>query len=60
MSGRRAAGRATECSLWLPADSGVVADGREDQEERRTEVRRGEAEAGTAEWAGGGHGPEAA
>jgi hypothetical protein len=25
VSGRRAAGRATECSLWLPAGSGVVA-----------------------------------
>jgi len=25
VSGRRAAGRVTECSLWLPADSGVVA-----------------------------------
>ena len=25
VSGRRAAGRANECSLWLPADSGAVA-----------------------------------
>ena len=25
VSGRRSAGRAAECSLWLPADSGVVA-----------------------------------
>jgi hypothetical protein len=25
VSGRRAAGRVTECSLWLPADSGAVA-----------------------------------
>jgi hypothetical protein len=25
VSGRRAAGRMTECSLWLPADSGAVA-----------------------------------
>ncbi len=25
VSGRRAAGRAGECSLWLPADSGAVA-----------------------------------
>jgi len=25
VSGRRAAGRATECSLWLPAGSGAVA-----------------------------------
>jgi hypothetical protein len=32
VSGRRAAGRATECSLWLPADSGAVAtaDGGDD------------------------------
>ena len=31
MSGRRAAGRVAECSLWLPAGSGAVAvagDGR--------------------------------
>jgi len=25
VSGRRAAGRATECSLWLPGNSGAVA-----------------------------------
>jgi len=25
VSGRRAAGRRTECSLWLPAQSGAVA-----------------------------------
>ena len=28
VSGRRAAGRLTECSLWLPADSGAVAAAR--------------------------------
>jgi hypothetical protein len=25
VSGRRSAGRTPECTLWLPADSGVVA-----------------------------------
>ncbi len=33
MSGRRAAGRATECSLWLPAGSGAVSGWRTTAEE---------------------------
>jgi hypothetical protein len=51
VSGRRAAGRTTECSLWLPAGSGVVV--------------AAEAEAVAMEvegpvWTGSGDGPEAA
>lgn len=38
VSGRRAAGRATECSLWLPAGSGAVAaEGSEMGEESKAE-----------------------
>ncbi len=46
VSGRRAAGRDGECSLWLPAGSGVVATA--------AEVEEGPADAGP------GNGPEAA
>jgi hypothetical protein len=45
VTGRRSAGRAIECSLWLPADSGVVA---------ATQGEDGPAGAGS------GDGPEAA
>ena len=38
VSGRRAAGRVTECSLWLPAGSGAVDGGRDG---RRAEADRG-------------------
>ena len=46
VSGRRSAGRALECSLWLPARSGVVAATTQSEDEP----------AG----AGSGDGPEAA
>jgi len=55
VSGRRAAGRVSECSLWLPAGSGAV-EGAEDPgtQERSAAERRGPAGAGP------GDGPEAA
>jgi hypothetical protein len=53
VSGRRAAGRETECALWLPADSGTVAplDERDDSE-------RSAGQQGSDDGPGGG--PEAA
>ena len=54
VSGRRAAGRATECSLWLPAGSGAVAaEGSEAGEES-------EAEGAAADDGAEDDGPEAA
>jgi hypothetical protein len=56
VSGRRSAGRAMECTLWLPDGSGVVAT-----------ATRGETSQGEATWgedgpggAGSDDGPEAA
>ena len=49
VSGRRAAGRATECSLWLPAGSGAVV-------ETEAEADKGPGPV----WPGPGDGPEAA
>jgi hypothetical protein len=58
VSGRRSAGRAMECTLWLPAGSGVVAaraeDGPAEGEDGPAEGEDGPA--GT----GSGEGPEAA
>ncbi len=54
VSGRRAAGRVTECALWLPAGSGAV------EEADAGETDAGEMEAGEGRWAGPGDGPEAA
>jgi hypothetical protein len=58
VSGRRAAGRVSECSLWLPAGSGAVegaADGHaQDGDEKAGSERRPLAGAGP------GEGPEAA
>jgi hypothetical protein len=44
VSGRRAAGRTTECSLWLPADSGAVATA-ESRSDGSARTGRSEAEA---------------
>jgi hypothetical protein len=76
VSGRGAAGRFTECSLWLPAGSGVVAVADAEVERTKTEASKtgttktGTAKTGAAEavvvgvegpvWTGSGDGPEAA
>ncbi len=61
VSGRRAAGRVTECALWLPAGSGVVGtDERRRTRRRKTEKKREKSEAGRPGWAGPDDGPEAA
>ena len=49
VSGRRAAGRLTECSLWLPAGSGAVAAAEDDG-----------GESAAPDGAGADDGPEAA
>jgi hypothetical protein len=53
VSGRRAAGRVSECSLWLPAGSGAVENAG-DEPARAGLERRGPVGAGP------GDGPEAA
>jgi hypothetical protein len=71
VSGRRAAGHTTECSLWLPAGSGVVAVTEAEAERTKAEAaesRAAESQAAEAVavgvegpvWTGLGDGPEAA
>ncbi len=62
VSGRRAAGRAVECALWLPAATGAVAPARREAAERKTEEQKteGQEKAARPEGAGFGVGPEAA
>jgi hypothetical protein len=55
VSGRRAAGRITQCSLWLPAGSGAVASDAGEEGGEREEI-----DAGRPGAAGPGDGPEAA
>jgi hypothetical protein len=62
VSGRRAAGRVTECALWLPGGSGVVEEAVPEEavpEEEEAVPEDAEVEAGR--WPGwGDDGPEAA
>jgi hypothetical protein len=65
VSGRRAAGRVSECSLWLPAGSGAVENAEDESAPVGEPVRPGEsARAGVERrgpvGAGPGDGPEAA
>jgi RecA/RadA recombinase len=59
VSGRRAAGRVSECSLWLPAGSGAVENA-EDEPARAGESARAGVERRGPMGAGPGDGPEAA